>query len=35
VDLTVKGIQSLENQKFLPSINEDYMEETSNEDSKD
>jgi hypothetical protein len=31
----MKGIQSLENQKFLPSIDENYMEETSNENLED
>jgi hypothetical protein len=31
----MKGIQSSENQKSLPSIDEDYMEETSDKDSKD
>ncbi len=35
VDYTMKGIQSLENQKFLPSIDENYMEETSNENLED
>jgi hypothetical protein len=28
----VKGIESSKNQKSLPSIDENYMEETSNED---
>ncbi len=35
VDQTLKGIQSLEDQKSLLSIDEDHMEETSNEDLKD
>jgi hypothetical protein len=35
VDQTLKGIQSLEDQKSLQSINKDHMEETSDEDSKD
>ncbi len=35
VDQTLKGIQSLEDQKSLLSIDEDHVEETSNEDLKD
>jgi hypothetical protein len=35
VDQTLKGIQSLEDEKFLQSIDENYMEETSDEDSQD
>jgi hypothetical protein len=35
LDQIVKGIQSLKNHKFLPSIDEDYTEETSYEDFED
>jgi hypothetical protein len=35
VDQTLKGIQSLENQKYLESINSDHRKEKSNEDLKD
>jgi len=35
VDQIVKGIQNSKNHKSLPSIDEDYMEETSYENSKD
>ncbi len=34
-DQTLKGIQSLQDQKFLKSIDENHMEKTSYEDSKD
>jgi hypothetical protein len=35
VDQIMKGIQSSNNQKSLPSIDEDYMEESSDDNSKD
>jgi hypothetical protein len=35
VDQIVEGIQSLENQKSLASIDENYMEEAFDEDLKD
>ncbi len=35
MDQTLKGIYSLEDHKYLLSIDEDHMEETSTEDSED
>ncbi len=35
MDQKLKRIQSLEDHKFLESVKEDHMEETSNEDLED